>query len=888
MTQVREFDAALVARMKFGRWMTVDLHNHSPASFDYAGFVPSAAEDSARQINESGLSIVMFTDHGQLPERQFAEAVQKRTSALILRGVELNVFADAFNKPAGKIDRVAFFHLLIGFDPQHEFDADFWLQTIYKDCGREERVIGKNKVAGVPSELGKIIATVQKSNALLIPAHLHSRPDAFRSRSIDDIYADPRFLSFVPQFSALEVTDIKTADFFDGAHAETHDLEIACIQSSDAHEPKNLGTRPTWVLMQEPTFEELRAALGMRSRIALRPPPTPRSYVKGLHVEGNFLKDFWLSLSPHCNVFIGIKGSGKTAALECLRFALGVEVPKNSIEQVNAHLNHILGSTGRVRCLVRREDGSDVLVERAMSDRDRFHVYFEDGRSEAFTQAHALGFPVQILGWHEIEHAATDSSVRRKYLDGIAGPEEITQMEAQLKLDAEQVKYLHEQAASRYQTFRLLNDQVTAKEEVRKGLQELRDSQLIRLRDEYDAAIAHRDEMRRLAEQVGPAKLALPDRSRDLLPFSRPVLPGDSPLDAQASFMRSTIEKLLSEVQEFCDQMGTSLSEKVGEFAVLNMEADATFAGFAKGYESSVAQLPEERRRLLESHRQVMEQTRDLPTLQAKRDEAKRAVTEQLQALIRLCENIAAGIAARSERRRVRLDEFAAELVGTGLRLGLVSAQSPEVYSDFSNRYKDGFAVVRAIQSTYTTEKTLHARLKRAYEKLLSDLVNEYRLFFTQAEFSYFLTAIENDDLSIEFDPLGTGTGYRPIDQLSAGQRCTAMFPLLLKLKQGPLVIDQPEDNLDNRHIAAKVSPAISADKANRQIVMTSHNANLLVLSDPENVVVFEGLGDMGAVIEQGFLATRRSPVTQHVLDILDGGERALEMRYAKYGRGVA
>lgn len=887
MNAVQEFRRALTSREKYGRWMKVDLHNHSPASFDYAGSKSSAAEDSWKQINDTGLSIVMFTDHGRLPEGQFTDAVQKRTSALILRGVELNVFADAFNKPADKIDREAFFHLLVGFDPNHEFDPDFWLQTIYKDCGKEERMIGGHRIVGIPNELDKVIATLQKSNALLIPAHLHSKADAFRSRSIDDIYADPRFLSFLPHFDALEVTDPKTAEFFDGAHAETNNLEISCIQSSDAHEASRLGARPTWALMQEPTFEELRAALGMRSRVSLATPPTPRSYVVGIHVDGSYLRDFWLTLSPHCNVFIGIKGSGKTAALECLRFVLGVEVPRNSADQVNAHLMHILGSTGRVRCLVRREDGSDVVIERAMSDKERFHVWFEDGRSESFTQVHALGFPAQILGWHEIEHAATDSSVRRKYLDGISGPEEIAKMEGQIKLDAEQVKYLHEQAASRYQTFRLLNDQVTVKEEIRRGLQELRDSQLIQLRDQYDAAIAHRDEMKRIAELVEPAKLALPDRARDLLPFTRPVLPGSSPLDAQVAEMRSTVDGLLAQVQEFGDRLVTSLGENVSGFARSNADADAAFADFARTYGTAVAQLPDDKRRLLESHRQVMEQTRDLPTLQAQRDEAMKAVKAQLQALIQLCEKISKGINERSERRRMKLDEFSAELADSGLKLALIAAQSQDDYGDFSTRYKDGFSIVREIQSTYAAERTLHARLKRAYERLLEDLVNGYRLFFTQAEFSHFLTTIENDDLSIEFDALSSGAGHKPIGQLSAGQRCTAMFPLLLKLKQGPLVIDQPEDNLDNRHIAAKVSPTISADKIHRQIVMTSHNANLLVLSDPENVVVFEGYGDRGEVIEQGFLATRRSPVTQHVLDILDGGERALEMRYAKYGRRV-
>ena len=227
------------------------------------------------------------------------------------------------------------------------------------------------------------------------------------------------------------------------------------------------------------------------------------------------------------------------------------------------------------------------------------------------------------------------------------------------------------------------------------------------------------------------------------------------------------------------------------------------------------------------------------------------------------------------------------EVAKAGVKLELLSSQNSETYEDYSNKFKDGLSVYREMESAYAGERTLHRRLRRAYEALLSNLVDGYRLFFSNAEFSNYLTVTENDDLSISFDPYGNG-GYKPIDQLSAGQRCTAMFPLLLQLKQGPLVIDQPEDNLDNRHIASKISPVITRDKAKRQIIMTSHNANLLVLSDPENVVVYEGTGVTGVIVEQGFLATRESKVTKHVLDILDGGEKALEMRYAKYGGRAA
>jgi RecF/RecN/SMC N terminal domain len=886
MNVVDEFKGQLYIKSKhlYASWHKVDLHNHSPSSFDYAGNKATAAKDSADYINKAGLSVVMFTDHGCLPTKEFIQEVSRHTDELILRGVELNIFADAFGKPSDKIGREAFFHLLVGFDPDNEYEPDYWLNKLYQECGTENRTVGGNVIKGIKNELDKVIEVLKPANALIIPAHLHSESNTWRSRSLDDIYQDNRFFEFVPNFTALEVTDIKTAEFFDGKHQETKNLEIACIRSSDAHQADQLGIRPTYVLMQKPSFEELKASLGLRSRVSLEEPIKPDCYVSGLHIEGSYLRDMWLALSPHCNVFIGVKGSGKTAVLECLRFVLGVEVPRNSQEQVNKHLMHILGSAGRVKCLVKRQDGSLVLIARGMANQEQFEVSFPDGRVEMFTQVQALGFPAQILGWHEIEHAATDSSVRRKYLDGIAGFEHIAQIESQANLHAEQIKYLHEQAASRYQTFRTLNEQVTSKLEIRRGLQELQDSQLIDLRDKYDTAIAHRDEIKRLTAELPNARKSLADKLKTILPFGQQVLLGSSPLDEPVNQARQKLSSLFSQTENFRVDMELSLSTSETEMQKISMFVDKAFADFSKEYESAVSVLSEDKRRLLDSHRQVMEQTRDLPTLQAQCQQAKDEVQLQLGNLIDLYNEVVKCVDERTEIRRTKLTEFETKLDDPSLKLQLLSTQDSDNLQEYSNKYRDGLTVFQELRTVHASETTLHRRLRKAYEGLLKDLEKGYRLFFTNTEFSHYLTIFENDDLSISFDPVNTGV-HKPIDQLSAGQRCTAMFPLLLKLKHGPLVIDQPEDNLDNRHIATKISPVIANDKIHRQIIMTSHNANLLVLSDPENVVVFEGTGAEGDILEQGFLATRKSPVTKHVLDILDGGEKALELRYAKYGK---
>jgi hypothetical protein len=74
--------------------------------------------------------------------------------------------------------------------------------------------------------------------------------------------------------------------------------------------------------------------------------------------------------------------------------------------------------------------------------------------------------------------------------------------------------------------------------------------------------------------------------------------------------------------------------------------------------------------------------------------------------------------------------------------------------------------------------------------------------------------------------------------------------------------------------------------KQNRQMIFTSHNANLVVLTDAESIQMFESDGTTGRLEEQGFLATVDSPIMRHVMDVLDGGERALQLRALKYGMG--
>jgi hypothetical protein len=171
-------------------------------------------------------------------------------------------------------------------------------------------------------------------------------------------------------------------------------------------------------------------------------------------------------------------------------------------------------------------------------------------------------------------------------------------------------------------------------------------------------------------------------------------------------------------------------------------------------------------------------------------------------------------------------------------------------------------------------DKLKHLDLNQAAWKM-DDLMWDVR-------WTEFLNVLDDDDIAIAMQ-VGEA-GFVPIQNLSAGQRCTAVFPILLRNSRGPLVIDQPEDNLDNRYIADVIAPDLLRKKDGQQFISTSHNANLVVLTDADLVVHVDSNGKSGRVEIRGFFSCATSPIRQAVLDVLDGGEGALKARQRKYG----
>ncbi|MCY3994416.1 MAG: hypothetical protein OXF50_24545 [Caldilineaceae bacterium] len=128
----------------------------------------------------------------------------------------------------------------------------------------------------------------------------------------------------------------------------------------------------------------------------------------------------------------------------------------------------------------------------------------------------------------------------------------------------------------------------------------------------------------------------------------------------------------------------------------------------------------------------------------------------------------------------------------------------------------------------------------------------------------------------------------QPLEDLSTGQKATAVLLLLLLESGAPLLVDQPEDDLDNRFITEGIVPRMCEDKQRRQFIFSTHNANIPVLGDAELIVRLSAAGEAASgrarVAPEHTGSVDSRPVRELVEEILEGSREAFETRRWKYG----
>ncbi|WP_394868078.1 hypothetical protein [Staphylococcus saprophyticus] len=129
-----------------------------------------------------------------------------------------------------------------------------------------------------------------------------------------------------------------------------------------------------------------------------------------------------------------------------------------------------------------------------------------------------------------------------------------------------------------------------------------------------------------------------------------------------------------------------------------------------------------------------------------------------------------------------------------------------------------------------------------------------------------------------------TNSNFKSLNKLSKGQQCTAILNILTLKNNDPLLVDQPEDNLDNSFITNNLIHSIRQLKINRQFVFATHNANIPVFGDAELIAVMETEEGQGIINKENLGSIDNELVRNSVISILEGGNTAFQMRKNKYG----
>ena len=135
------------------------------------------------------------------------------------------------------------------------------------------------------------------------------------------------------------------------------------------------------------------------------------------------------------------------------------------------------------------------------------------------------------------------------------------------------------------------------------------------------------------------------------------------------------------------------------------------------------------------------------------------------------------------------------------------------------------------------------------------------------------------DEIQIDYK---VGNTYKSILNASAGQKTAAILTLLLSHGTTPLILDQPEDDLDNRLIYDLVVDQMKTSKEVRQIIVVTHNANIPVNGDSEHIIVMDSETKHIQVKFTGSVETKE--IKQEICNIMEGGIDAFDMRSKRYG----
>lgn len=741
-------------------------------------------------------------------------------------------------------------------------------------------------------------------------------------------------------FDAVEVQKSRDDQFYKGNHAKSLGIrDIPCILSSDSHNIQDIGLRDftTYIKMTTPGFLDLRKALkdpGTRIRYenTLKKKQYPR--ILGINIDGQFFKKPTIGFSDNLTCLIGGRGTGKSTTIEALRRTFDIDLSYLEPEKrkdIDGRKKHALTDT-KITVLFENEHGERViLVDENGAESKCFDSQGVLQSDVKVSQNDEL--KVKIYGWGEIEELARNKREQLKLIDGfIPESREINQIISDLLSKLEK---------NTTQIFGLAKDvedllpKIAELKAKQTQLTSLSTPDLDLLFSEFDqnesalSAITSLDrEVLDLSDKIkenGRDKHVFGTKLEQFIQLTQTKIQKmiwseafTSGIKKQADAIQPAYEHLLNLFEELSAAINSQ--SKVLESNRQSLEANLVNKAkdlIGGEYEGNSARIIERRSNLT---KEVAELTVYKNDIDAKHDEIlnllKIRFNEVIPNLIELrarltevrkskIQEINQRLSALSNVAKVTIDvlyqseksEFVDALGSPepkkpdGILKGVsrwykkynyagLYAQkfSPHEFVQAILYPKDDFLNLVATGQYQDNAVEINAEMAKSIATYLSPYSQD-KPYFDPEKLNNLLYL---EHLDIQDLPVISLDGQR-IEELSPGQRCSTLIPIILLESTCPLIIDQPEDNLDNKLVFDLVVDILRSLKEQRQIIVATHNPNIPVSGDAEQIIVFDAPSrEECTIIGQGSIDDPE--IVHQIKAIMEGSDEAFRIRAEKYG----
>jgi energy-coupling factor transporter ATP-binding protein EcfA2 len=902
------------------RWWKFDFHTHTPKSFDYGRGDESlkawSAEKWLLDYMRAGIDCVAVTDHNTgewIDELKTVYAKMRENPPSDFR--ELYIF------PGVEISVIHGIHVLAILGPEKGTDD---ITSVLAAC-RFTGTRGESKDCTSMSEL-EVFSEIVKYGGIAIPAHADKSAGIFKQtndgNSLEKLFRDENVF-------CAEIVDRSFE--FPEKHYELK-AHWSKIIGSDSHKPDESGSAYTWVKMGTPSLEGLKLALMdggdfslIRNDETQSDPNTHASFViKSLEIrEAQYCGNgapFRVDFNPWLTCLIGGRGSGKSTVVEFLRVVMRRE---KEIEALGEK-SELFKTFNNFRQIPTKRGDKGVLREKTMViaecilDGATYYVQWANDGSLASIQEKQVDgslklssgeitvrFPIRIYSQKQIYEMAD----RPEALFGIID-------------DAPEVKYrewknTHDQICAQYRSLKSKSRELDVEikeesalsgelEDIKRRLALLEEGENAHVRKDYQIKRSQEKEINQFHDSLREINTLVQGIDIETITPRMDIF-DDSPEAREACEM---IVEYTRKVKLIDDELSI-LKSKVAGLASEFYSAIGG-SGWGKGYKITIEKYeklnerlraegvddPENYGLLVQQRQTIENRLANINNLKKTKDDLENQSSIELEKLQKhrkkLTErrkHFVTSVLVNNTFIKIEIGECGdTKYVENSLRSllnrdegfqddidNLLSYLSSPFDCDKFAKMKDKIKLLRSDPSTRPFfEKKILISDKRFLNHLQKAVTDEM------------LDALDlwypEDSINVAYNREPGKSKFVSIEQGSPGQKTAAILAFLLSYGKEPIVLDQPEDDLDNHLIFDLVVKQVRENKKRRQIIIVTHNPNIVVNGDAEMVHALDFIAGQANIIEQGCLQEKN--IRLEICRIMEGGKTAFEQRFRRINIG--